>query len=252
MTSTLILYILRFLAALILPVCAIVFTKVKFAGKIGNFFGGVAVYFVFYCLIFAVISTYLEVVAKVFEKVENPITRGSINIIFETVCVAFGYLILFKAAVKKKNDNGIGVMTGVGFSSMIMLIAYALPSVVNAVIAGMYMKNTEAEISGIFESNVAQVFGATPLSMFYDLLIMICLFVLEVAVAVIFYRVLRCEDRKIWLLAAVILRIGCYIVIGLGSVMNTAVIVIVAALIVLVAVGAAYSLTKPFAFKNEE
>ncbi len=252
MTSTLILYILRALAALLVPVAAVVFVKTRFSGKLRNFFDGAAVYFIFYCLIYAVVSTYFEVFTDVFENMESAVARGSVHIIFETLCIALGYLIWFKAVVKKESDNGVGLMTGVGFSSCLFLIGYALPSVVNSVIAVLYMKNPEAKVSVIFEGNVNQVIDATPLALFYDLLIMLFLFVLETAVAFIFYRVLRCENRKIWLLAALVLRIAAYVVMGLSSVLDMAVIVIIFAVVSVIASGAAYSLTKPFVPKKEE
>lgn len=252
MTYTLILYILRFVAALLLPAAAFVYVRTKFSGKTRNFFDGAAVYFIFYCLIYAVVATYLEMFTTLFEDKEYTFFHVAFSIVLETLCVAVGYLIWFKAAVKKEQDNGVGLMAGVGFSSLMLLVFYALPSAVNAVITVMYMSNPEATVSVIFEENVNQVGEATTLGLFYDLLIMICVFVLETAFAAIFYRVLRCKNRKIWLLAAVILRIAAYIVRGLTTVLNMAVIVIIFAIITLVALGAIYSLIKPFTVKKEE
>lgn len=251
LTFTLILYILRTVAALVCPVAAFVYLRNKFSGNLKSFFNGVAVYFIFYCLIYAVISTYLEMFTKLFENIEGSKTRTVIGIIFATVCVALGYVIWFKAAVKKKNDNGTGLMTGVGFASCISVFAYALPSVVNAVIAAKYIKNPNAQVSAVFEENVAQVLQTTPLLMFYDLLELIFLFVLETAVATVFYRVLCCEDRKITLVWAFLLRIAAYTAISLDSIIDGAVAVLLLGIATLIAAGTAHLLIKPFERKKE-
>lgn len=252
MTTTLILYVLRALAALLIPTAAFVYVRTRFSGKLRNFFDGAAVYFVFCCLIFAVVATYFHMFTKMFEEKEGTVFQVVFDIVLETVCIALGYIIWFKGAVKKENDNGVGLMTGVGFSSLMSLISYALPSVVNVVIAAMYMTSPDAEISVIFEENVNQVGLATPLSMFYDLIHIISLFCIETAVAFVFYRVLRCENQKKWLLAAVLLRIAAHIVLSLPSYLDTAVITIILVLIAVISVGMAYSFIKPFVFKKEE
>ena len=251
MTSTLILYILRAIAAIVLPAAAFVYVRKSFSGKTKSFFGGVAIYVVFYCLIYAVISTYLEMFTKVFDGISNDFMLIFINILLETLCVALGYLILFKAIVKKQHDNGIGLMTGVGFSSLLLFISRAVFSVVNVVIIIMYIKNPQANISGFFEENVYQISEATSGWFFFDLLEMIFLFCIETAVAVTFYRALRCENRKIWLLAAIILRIGAYFSISLNGTLDQAVTIIILAAITVVAVGMIYSFIKPFVRKPE-
>lgn len=252
MTSTLILYILRAIASLLLPAAAFFCVRTKFSGKLRNFFDGAAVYFIFYCLIYAVVSTYLEMFTSIYDGITGDIALAAVNIAFETVCVALGYLIWFKAVIKKQYDNGVGLMTGVGFSSFVLFFAYALPSVVNTVISALYIKNPDASISAVFEENIYQVGEATPLSLFLDLLIMIFLFVLETAVAAVFYRALRCGNRKIWLAAAVLLRFAAYLVLNLNGVLEDTVIVIILAVITLVAAGAVYSLIKPFVAKKED
>ncbi len=252
MTSTLILYILRAVASLVLPAAAFVYVRTKFSGKLRNFFDGAAVYIIFYCLIYAVVSTYLEMFTNIFESVNDSYMRVLVNIILETLCVALGYLIWFKAAVKKQQDNGVGLMTGVGFSSLLLIVSHTIPSVVNVVISAMYMKNPEANVSAVFEGNIYQVSSATPLSLFLDLLEMIFLFALETAIAATFYRVLRCENRKIWLLAAMILRMGAYVAVSLTDMLERAVTVIIFGAITVVAAGMIYSLITTVVCRNAE
>lgn len=252
MTTNLILYILRAIAAIVLSAAAFVYVRKSFSGKTKSFFGGAGVYFIFYCLIYAVISTYLEMFTKVFDGISNDFYYNLINILLETLCVALGYFILFKVVIKKQYDNGIGLMSGVGFSSLLLLISRCLPSLVNVAISIMYIKNPEAGVLNIFEGNIYQISQATSVWFFYDLLEMIFLFCIETAIAVTFYRVHRCENRKIWLLAAVILRIGAYFSISLKGKLNEALSVIILAAIAVIACGMAYSLVKPFVRKPEE
>lgn len=252
MTVTLILYILRGIAALLIPAAAFVFVRTKFSGKLRNFFDGAAVYFIFCCLIFAVVATYLQVFTKLFENRENSVFQVVFNIVMETACISLGYILWFKAAIKTKNDNGAGLMTGVGFSSLMLLISYALPSVVNAVIAVMYMTSPDAQISAIFEENINQVVISTPLSMFFDLIYMISVFCIETAVATVFYRVLNCDGKKRWIAAAVLLRIAAYIVMSLTAFLDRAIIVIILVALAVAEAGIAYSLINPFVAKKEQ
>lgn len=252
MIVNLIFNILEAIAAIIVPVGAIYYIKNKFGAKLRNAFDGTAVYLIFYCLVYAVISTYLQVVVGIFDKIESDIWPVIINAALETICVAIGYLIWFKYAVKKQQDNGVGLMTGVGFSSLLLFISHAVPSVVNVVLTIVYMKNPQASVWVVFEENVSQIFNSTPQKIFFDLLEMISLFVFETAFATVFYRVVKCENRKMWLLLSMLLRISAYTVIRMTDFFHDTVIFFIFAAITLVLTGIAYSLVKPFQAKKED
>lgn len=252
MTTNLIFYCLRSVMSLVLPVAAVSYVRTKQGGKIRNVFDGAAVYLIFYCFVYAVLSTVLGVLTGIFEGIESEITYNVINVIIESLCVALGYTVWFKAVIKKQQDNAVGLMTGVGFSSCVSVFAYAIPSVVNVVIIALFMSNPDSQIFVLFEENVYQIMQSTPLRMFFDLLEMILLFVLETSVAFTLYRVLCCENKKRWIFAAILIRILGHTVIRLESLIDRSVIVIILAVITLIAVGMGYSLMKPFTPRTEE
>ena len=252
MISSLILFVLKALTAFIIPAAAYIYLKRKYSARGKAFFGGVAVYVIFYCLIYTVLMAYLEVVAGVFDDMEGTVVKSGITIAAETLCVAVGYLVWFKAVMKREKQNVDGIMAGAGFSSCLMALGYGVSAVVNAIISAIYIKNQNESISVIFEENVAQVADSSALYHFYDLLIMLMLFITEIAFAVIFYRVLKFGDKKLWLVASVILRMAFYAVRILDSVIDKGLTIVLMLVVTVIITGAAYGLIKPFVFKKDE
>ena len=254
MTINLILNGLEALAAIIIPVAAINYIKIKFDGKLKNAFHGAVVFFIFYCLVFAVLSTCIEFMTPVYEKIKSDIWLVIMNVFVETSCVTVGYKIWYKGVIKAKDDNGVGLMTGGGFAFLRTIFAFFITSLLSVITGSLYLAGKLSEVSPFLESSFDAFVNTTPYYSFLLLVQLISVFVLETAFAFVIYRTKRCGDAGYWLFIAFILRIGAMTVLKSGNYIGigkTAIVFIVVA-VTLVVAGIGYSLVKPFVRKADE
>ncbi len=252
MIVNLIFNILEAIAAIIVPVGAIYYIKNKFGAKLRNAFDGAAVFLIFYCLIYAVVATCVEFMTPLYEKVKSDLWLIIINVFLETVCVFIGYGIWFKAIVKIKDDNGVGLMTGAGFAFVRTIFSHGITAVLSVITGSLYISGKLNEVPEILSSSLDGFLNTTSYYSFLLLIQLIGLFALETAVAFIIYRTKCCEDAGYWSFIAFVLRMAAITVIKSGLYLNRTVIVFIVIFIAVVLAGIGYSLVKPFVRKPEE
>ncbi len=252
MTVNLIFNILEAIAAIIIPVAAIYYIKNKLGGKLRNAFDGAAVFFIFYCLIFAVASTCIEFLTPLYEKAKSDLLLVILNVFIETVCVAIGYHIWFKGAIKIKDDNSVGLMTGAGFAFARTIFAHGITAVLSVITGCLYLSGKLTEVPEILQSNFDAFLNTTAFNSFLLLIQLIALFVFETAFAFILYRTKCCEDAKYWSFVAFLLRMGAIVTIKSGLYLQRSVIVFIVVALTLIISGIGYSFIKPFVRKTGE
>ena len=252
MILRIILYVLQAIASVIIPLAVVGYLKNKFTVKLKNLFDGVAVFFIFYCLVYAVISTCAELFTPLYEKVESEIWLIIINALVESLCVFIGYAFWYKVAIKIKDKTDVGLMTGTGFAFIRTIFAYGINAVLCVVTGLMYIKGKLSFENEIIQSSLDGFLISTPDYISLLLLQLIAVFALEVAVALIIYRVKMCEDAKYWILAAFVLRTGAITVLKCGNFLNRTAIVFMVIAIAVVLSGIACSLVKPFVRKTDK
>ena len=252
MTINLIFNVLEAIAAIVVPISAIYYIKNKLGGKLRNAFDGAAVFLVFYCLIFAVVSTCVEFMTPFYEKVESDVWIIIINVFVETVCVTLGYRLWFIRVIKVKDDNVVGLMTGAGFAFIRTIFAHGITAVLSVVSGSLYVTGKLNEVPEILESNLDAFLNTTPFYSFLLLIQLISVFVIETAVAFIIYRTKCCADAGYWSFIAFVLRMAAIVFIKSGIYLERTAIVFIVAVLAVVISGIGYSLVKPFVRKHDE
>ncbi len=245
-------YVLQAIASVVIPLVVISYLKNKFAVKLKNLFDGVAVFFIFYCLIYAVVFTCVESFTSLYEKVENEIWLIVLDALVESLCVFIGYAFWYKAVIKTKGKIEVGLMTGTGFAFIRTIFGYGINAVLCTVTGLMYLKEKMSFDSQIMQGSLDGFLISTPYYISLLLLQLIAVFAIEVAVALIIYRVKMCDDAKYWILAAFVLRSGAISILKCGNFIDRTVIVFIVIAIAVVLSGIGYSLVKPFARKTEQ
>ncbi len=258
-------YVLSALIAVAVPIASALYVKKKLGGKLKYFFGGVGIFLIFYVVLYAGAPLILTSLEDALENLkDSPIIYNAVDVAIRSICVALGYFLWFKLVpVGDRQENAL--MTGVGFGSSVIFMAYAVSNAVNAVLSliinghprikadGDVISQAEGfDLLSMVQENIYEVKEAAVVDIFLGILQMLCFFVLEVAVAYVFYRVLVKKNRPIWIFAALLLKIAGYTVAQLGALLQRYWIVLILIAVSIVISGAAYALYKPFVPKKEE
>jgi uncharacterized membrane protein YhfC len=252
MTVNIIFNVLEAIAAIFIPVAAMHYIKNKFDGKLRNLFDGAAVFLIFYCVVYAVLSVCIEFMTPLYEKIESELWLIIFNVFFETLCIVIGYTIWFKWVIKKKDDNGAGLMTGAGFAFIRTIFSYGITAVLSVIMGSLYISGKADAVPQIFESNLDAFLSTTPFYSFLLLIQLISVFVIETAFAFIIYRTKNCDDKGYWSFIAFILRMVAIVLLKCGLFVDRIVIVFIVVAIAIVLSGIGYSLVKPFVRKPDE
>lgn len=200
-------YFLQIVLAIILPIALIKFIKNKEGGQNRSVRNGVYIYCLFTALLYTVVSSFLFTYTQL-HQILSPDSYGTevgpfealADLIILCLCSILGRFIWIKKVVKKNTSKGDALLIGTGYGYSFMLFKFGITSVANFVFA--ILLNSKAQISpsvlSIFASNINSVERDTPFEIFIQLVVTALLFVLEMALTVIIYRVCLCNDRKIW------------------------------------------------------
>lgn len=240
--TKIILYILYAVLSVFAAVFPIIYLKRKFGGSLKRVRDGAAVFFIFSAVLNAVIYTVIAIGFSMAQKIDSSnLNYALVNAFILTVCSCIGRFIWIKGVIREEGKTGDVLLFSAGYSSALMIVSYTISAVANAIIGVIYYVNENPQISTVFSSNIAEIENTNLYLLFISTIQMLSIFVFEMAISVVFYKVLLSGEGKIWLFAAIIIHfIGNTVLRHSGISAGTSMLIFLA--VTIVASGIAYSL----------